>query len=218
MNAKRAASHGRSTNKAGPDEIEAVVLDKAAILLQRLRSQGRLAHDRPLVRLDYRDQAREAPFRYDSARGILHRRECAAIPADSQSVLYAVWQIEDGDRKHVCKKCNPTPRQNGNQTLTTTDMVFGFLSVIDQFGTILFERGKEFRQTARGKDLERSLGGILEEINEANEQGFSFITSSLDAVVRAINEYNAQEERKNGGGGAAKNNGRSSSKKTNQMN
>ena len=212
MNAKKAVSHGRSTNKTRPDEIEAVILDKAAILLQRLRSQGRLAHDQPLVRIDYRDQARNAPFRYDSAQGILHRRECAAIPADSQSVLYAVWQIEDRDRKHACKKCNPTPHQNGNQTLTTTDVVFGLLSIIDQFGTILFERGKEFRQTARGKDLERSLGGILEDINDANKQGLGLITSSLDTIVRVINEYNAQEERKNGGGGAAKNKVRSNSK------
>jgi hypothetical protein len=212
VNVKKAVSHGRFTSKTKTDGLETAVLDKAAILLQRLRNQGRLAHDQPLVRLDYRSQVHDAPFRFDSARGVLHRKDCSAIPADSRSALYGVWRIEADDRGHACKKCKPTPDHNRQQQLTTTDMVFGLLSIVDQFGTILFERGKEFRQSSRGKELERSLSGVLEEFDKANRQGLDFIAASLDTVVRTINEFNDNGGRRNTTNTVRGKNGRSGSK------
>jgi hypothetical protein len=208
-NVKKAASHGRSTNKTRTDEVEAAVLDRAAIMLQRLRSQGRLADDQPLIRLDYRHQAQGAPFRFDSTRGILHRRDCGAIPADARSAIYAVWQVTDDDRSHTCRKCRPAPAADGRQRLTTTDLVFGLLSIVDQFGTILFERGKEFRQSSRGRELEQSLSGMFEDLDKANRQGLDFISATLDEIVRSINEYNDHDGQRNGKSKVGRKNGRS---------
>ena len=80
-------------------------------------------------------------------------------------------------------------------------MLFGFLSIVDQFGTVLTERGREFRESPRGKGIEHSLSGLLKELESANRQGLDVIGTTVDAMVRMINQYNEKYKEENGAAG-----------------
>jgi hypothetical protein len=170
-------------------------VDYGALLLQRLRSEGRI-DDQRLLRVDCRPEAKEAPFLFDAARGILHRNGCAAIAKSSHTALYAVWRVTEEDLELACKRCRPMPdnRKNISQ-IDLTDIVFGVMSVIDQFGAVLGQRGREFRGTDRGKAMERSFGSLLTSLDRNQKQGYSLALKTLETAINSISAYNEKLRR-----------------------
>lgn len=79
--------------------------DTVALRVQKLRSAGLLRETATLLNLDYTSQAAQAPYLFDIARGLLHRKHCAAMPNGSRSTFYAVWELRKGDEKLACPTC-----------------------------------------------------------------------------------------------------------------
>jgi len=104
------------------------LVDTIGLRIQELHVSGKLGGDQPLLRIDNSEQARQAPFQFDAARGQLHRTGCRAIPPTSRSALYGVWEIGTDGAAVACPRCNPVgkpaaapepeakPQQNGKQT------------------------------------------------------------------------------------------------------
>jgi hypothetical protein len=175
-----------------------LLVDRAALALQRL-PHGKAAPDElPLVGIDNADANAQAPFRYDSASGTLHRSTCRAIGKEARSSLYAVWRMEPEESVKTCGKCKPMPEHSKTQEFATSDILFGLVSIVDQFGTVLFERGREYRKSIRGKELEKSLSGILKELDRGQKKGLSMVASSLDSMIRAVSGYESQLTKGNG--------------------
>jgi hypothetical protein len=83
------------------------LVDTIGLRIQELHASGKLAGDQPLLRIDNSEQARQAPFQFDAARGQLHRTGCRAIPPTSRSALYGVWEIGTDGAAIACPRCNP---------------------------------------------------------------------------------------------------------------
>jgi len=79
------------------------VVDAVGLGIQDLHASGQLAGDQPLLRIDNRERARNAPFQFDAAKGRLHRTGCRAIPGDSESALYGLWEIKPEDFEMVLR-------------------------------------------------------------------------------------------------------------------
>jgi hypothetical protein len=128
--------------------------DTLALRVQELRSKGLLKETETLLNLDYTSQAAQAPFVFDMAGGILHRNHCNAVPHGSRSTLYAVWELREGDETPACPICSPrSGEQPQVQTESALDLFFGILSFVDQFSSILRERGKQYRHSHRESPL-----------------------------------------------------------------
>src|SRR5262245_2948162 len=84
------------------------LVDTVGLRIQELHASGKLVGNQPLLRIDNSEQARQAPFQFDAARGQLHRTGCRAIPASSRSALYGVWEIGTDGTGVACPRCNPT--------------------------------------------------------------------------------------------------------------
>ena len=70
------------------------------------------------------------------------------------------------------------------------DILLGLLSLVDQFGSILSQRGQDFRRTERGRQVEHSLSGLLEELSRTQQEGVSLLTSAVDRLLSTVNRYN----------------------------
>lgn len=176
-----------------------------ALALQGLRRQTRTGGEAPLVRLENRKEAADAPFQFDPANAVLHRTGCTAIPKTSHSALYAVWKINKEDLKYACPRCRPMNAQNKTEaSFNPADVLFGLLSVLDQFGTILHERGRDYRRTNRGKQMEEALGGLIGNLDEQQKKGMTALNSGLDALLKTVGRAsdalggNRPPEKKNG--------------------
>lgn len=183
------------------NDVETAIVDRAALALQRLPHGKGAADELPLVGIDNAETNSNAPFLFDSANGTLHRRSCPHIAKEARSSLYAVWRMEPGDGITTCGKCKPMPEHSKNQDFTTSDILFGLVSILDQFGTVLFERGREYRKSIRGRDLEKSFSGILKELDKGQKHGLSIIASSLDSMLKAVSEYDGQLRKDSGRAG-----------------
>lgn len=176
--------------------------DAIALRLQSLRVEGEAGGERPLLRLDYREQAAVAPFQFDIACSKLHRTECPDIPPGSRTALYGVWEVNDDDLKLACGICRPQPvKDDEMKKNSSTDMMYGFLSILDQFGSVLVERGKEYRNSEHGKEVAKTVEGILSGLDNAQKEAISSTIASLDGLLRAIQSYNAGFTSSNGNGG-----------------
>jgi hypothetical protein len=124
--------------------------DSLALRVQQLRAEGLFDPDDILLNLDYSSQASRAPFVFDMARGVLHRNHCRAIPADSQSALYALDRISADDAPLACPVCRPSPLEAAvTDAESMLDVILGLLSFLDQFDSVLRERGREYRTANR---------------------------------------------------------------------
>jgi len=196
-----------------------VIGDAIALKLQSLRIDGKADDEQPLLRLDYRKQAAGAPFQFDIANSKLHRTECSEIPSGSRTALYGVWEVNDEDLKLACERCRPQPVKDdemggGN----STDIMYGFLSILDQFGSVLMERGKEYRNSEHGKEVAKTVEGIFSGLDNAQKEALNSTLTSLDGLIKVIRKYNAglpgETGRPNGNGnGASKGNGGLNGKK-----
>ncbi|MGZ6013213.1 MAG: hypothetical protein ACXWK0_15325, partial [Caulobacteraceae bacterium] len=91
----------------------ATLIDAIGLQIQDLHAAGRLNDEQPLLRIDNREQARQAPFQFDAAGGLLHRADCKAIPAGSRSALYGVWEVGTEDPRLACPRCEPLGKTGG---------------------------------------------------------------------------------------------------------
>ena len=203
------------------------LVDTIGLRIQELHASGKLAGDQPLLRIDNSEQARQAPFQFDAARGQLHRTGCRAIPPSSRSALYGVWEIGTEGKSVACPRCNPTdkpaaaaeaearPQKNGKQTEQAkqdeatqpearqdeakangsrpqddqaVDMLYGVLSIVSQFGSVLRERGQEYRKSGAGAALGGRIEKIYAEVNESERSVLDVLTTSLGTLAAALRE------------------------------
>lgn len=187
--------------------------DAIAVKLQALRTEGKIDNEQPLLKLDYRDEGAKAPFQYDVATATVHRTGCSAIPDASQYAIYAMWELSEKESGLACRKCRPELRKNSDMKKDiTSDIMYGFLSILDQFGSVLAERGKEYRNSIGGKQVSKSIDNILSELDNQQREGIKFALSSVDSLLKLVHGYNSALQ----GNGA--NNGRKVSRKRNNGN
>ena len=186
--------------------------DVLALKLQELRARQR--EPRPLLRIDNRDEAAEAPFQFDTVNGRLHRRGCRAIPKGSRTALYGLWSVPAHARANVCTTCRPRvepepePEEAPVARDGVTDYVFGFLSVLDQFGSVIRERGREFRDSEEGRNLKAGLDDFYRGLEERERTTLQVVLSSLDSLLTTITELDHNldpDHRQNGRNGASRN-------------
>jgi hypothetical protein len=67
-----------------------------------------------------------------------------------------------------------------------TDLLFGVLSVVNQFGSVLRERGQEYRNSQVGKLLNNQIGNMYRGINERERTILNVVLSSLDELANTI--------------------------------
>lgn len=161
--------------------------DTIALEIQSLRQKGKIDPDQGLLRIDYRKESAQAPFYFDMVHGKLHCRGCAAIPRDSQSALYAVWDPGSNSAELACKKCCPVPTKGKNMAKdTASDIMFGFLSILDQFGSVLIERGREYSDSDRGREVKQNISNLFSELDQAQQEALNLTLSSLDGLLNII--------------------------------
>jgi hypothetical protein len=181
----------------------ATLVDAIGLQIQDLHAAGRLNDEQPLLRIDNREQARQAPFQFDAAGGRLHRTGCKAIPAGSRSALYGVWEVGAEDPALACPICKPLGKIDGAagpkasepghrpQDDQAVDVLFGLLSVVSQFGGVLRERGQEYRNSRAGAALGERVSKIYAGVNERERQVLDVLTASLDMIAVALRDMEA---------------------------
>jgi hypothetical protein len=176
------------------------LVDRIALELQRLRSANRI-DDHPLLRVDNRKESAEAPYQFDIVKSVLHRTHCTAIPKRSRTALYALWDVQPDDLKYACDRCRPVISETPRNGADATDLLYGFLAIIDQFGAILSERGKEFRASERGRQMEQTVSRVIDELDQQQQQSTQILATSIDGLIRVLQDI--------GGNGNAPANGAS---------
>jgi hypothetical protein len=188
--------------------------DSIALSIQELRR--RQSRPRPLLRIDNRNEAAGAPFQFDTACALLHRRDCKAIPKGSRTALYGLWQIPAQAKQYACPVCKPSIDDDADETVpprdAVTDYVYGFLSVLDQFGSVIRERGREFRESEEGRQLKAGLDGFYRTLEDRERATLQVVLSSLDGLLTTIADIDESLDgtmRRNGSsnGGTRRNGG-----------
>lgn len=161
--------------------------DQLAIEIQALQREGRIDSEPGLLKIDYRDQAAEAPFCFDMVNGTLHRVGCPQIPEAASSALYAVWSIGSESQAVACPSCRPAPAEGkGMSDDKGSDIVYGLVSILDQFGSVLKERGREYRSSMRGRQLSRELDQLISTLDQTQHEALKLTLSSLDGLINVI--------------------------------
>lgn len=163
--------------------------DVFAIALQELRSQGKVSDARPLLRIDAQAEAAQAPYQFDPVYGKLHRRGCPVISEDSRSALFARWSMVSDEQFLACSHCRPHPLPQGKDAQDVTlDIFFGVISILDQFGTVLRERGKEYRTSKDGQELERKLEAFYHNLDRQQQTTLEMMLHSMDQMVKFLRD------------------------------
>lgn len=163
--------------------------DVFAIALQELRSQGKISDARPLLRIDGQAEADMAPYQFDPVYGKLHRLGCSNIAVDSRSALFARWSMALDEQFLACPHCRPHPYPRGQEAQDITlDILFGVISILDQFGTVLRERGKEYRTSSDGQELERKLEDLYQNLDRQQKDTIGAMLHSMDQMVKFLRE------------------------------
>ena len=184
--------------------MEAV--DRVAIGLQELFGRGAIDRDRPLLRIDYRGEAAGAPFCFSMVDGSLHRTGCRAIPKSSLPALYGVWEPGEGSQALACPRCRPAFHQAAEMKRDSSfDLLYGLLSVVDQFGSVLTERGREFRNSARGRQVSKELSALVDGLEDSQRQALTTALRSLDGIVQAVRQINKTLEQSARNGNSRRN-------------
>jgi hypothetical protein len=159
-------------------------MDEAAIALQGLRTKAR-AGAGFLLRVDDTAEAALRPFQFDAAAGLLHRRGCRAIPHGA--ALYGLAHVTRDDLAHACKRCQPVPDEHPPTDKTErTDLLFGLVSVIDQFAGVIKERGKEFRKTSEGQRLSAQIGTAYRSLDQGQQGLLDLFVATLDQLIERV--------------------------------
>ena len=176
-------------NREG-QHARAVAGDELALRIQQLRRKRQAGGEEPsLLRIDNRDEAAKAPFQFDCVRGRLHLRGCRAIPAGNASALYGVWEVGPEELKLACPHCKPGPAPAQEpDPAGGNDLLYGLLSILDQFGGVLRERGKEFRQNGRGKHLKLDLEGLYQAFGRQEQATLGIVIEALEGMLRRVRD------------------------------
>jgi hypothetical protein len=178
--------------------------DRIALALQALARQPGVDVRRPLLRIDYRREAAAAPFRFDMTGGKLHRRGCSAISRTAHTALYSIWEARPELPAVACEQCRPAPQEAVDMSQDQSfDIIYGLLSVVDQFGSVLRDRGREFRKSARGRRVAKDLDQVVAALDDTQQQVLQLTIASLDSLVKAIQRGSQsleQEQQRNGRG------------------
>jgi hypothetical protein len=176
------------------------VADIVGLRIQELHTNGSLRGTQPLLRIDNREQAKRAPFQLDLATGRLHRIGCRSIPKGSRSALYGIWRIGKNDKPLACPRCKPMPKADDKteDPQYPTDLLYGVLSVVNQFGGVLRERGQEYRTSRVGKLLGEQIENMYRGINERERNILDVVLTSLDALASTIRNLDADLHGPNG--------------------
>jgi hypothetical protein len=70
------------------------------------------------------------------------------------------------------------------------DLLLGILSLADQFGSVLTQRGRDFRRTERGRQVEQSLTRLWSGLSQTQQDSLKLATAGLDRLLAAVNRYN----------------------------
>jgi hypothetical protein len=180
------------------------IADIVGLGIQELRSSGALKGAQPLLRIDNRERARRAPFQLDAANGKLHRRGCRSIPRSSRTALYGVWSIGESDPPTTCSRCNPMPGPGDKKDDPEypSDFIYGVLSVVNQFSSVLRERGQEYRNSQVGKLLGTQIDAMYRGINERERIILNVVLNSLKELANTLRDL---DEDLTGTNGAAPN-------------
>jgi hypothetical protein len=166
-------------------EASATLGDVLALKLQELRLGQE--EPRPLLRIDNRAEAANAPFQFDTVKAQLHRTGCRAIPRSSHTALYGLWQIPPQTRGHACPVCRPEAGDENDMAREgPTDYLYGLLSVLDQFGGVIRERGREFRESEEGRQLKAGLDGVYSGLEEREQATLQVVLNSLDGLLATL--------------------------------
>lgn len=161
--------------------------DLVALELQKLRASGLVDPDQALLRIDYRREAKNAPFQFDMVNGTLHRKGCLSIPVSSSNAMYAVWDPGMDMEIVACARCRPSAAEvQGMSQYEPLDLLYGLISIVDQFGSVLKERGKEYRASAKGQKLAGNLNGVLSALDQTQRDALRTALDSLDGLVKVI--------------------------------
>jgi hypothetical protein len=186
--------------------------DIVGLGIQELRSRGAIKGLQPLLRIDNRDRARSAPFQLDAATGKLHRRGCRSIPRSSRTALYGVWRIVENDKTIGCSRCDPMPspgdKKDGPEQ--ASDLFYGVLSVVNQFGSVLRERGQEYRSSPVGQVLGAQIDAMYRGVNERERIILDVVLKSIEDLANTLRDLDENITGMNGGaanGNGAKPNG-----------
>ena len=68
------------------------------------------------------------------------------------------------------------------------DMLYGVLSIVSQFGSVLRERGQEYRKSGAGAALGGRIEKIYAEVNESERTVLDVLTTSLGTLAAALRE------------------------------
>jgi hypothetical protein len=210
--------------------------DAIALKIQELYRDNKLDVAQALLKIDNRDEAARAPFQFDAAGGRLHRRGCKAIPAGARSALYGLWQAPEIARSLACPRCNPmgtkpkpapararagngASKSNGARQHTepraqrgvgldgdVADILYGALSIIVQFRSVLRERGREYRKGILGQQVGAELEGIYASLAGPEKGIVDMALTSLDQLTRKLRTLESSLDagpRPNGHNGAA---------------
>ncbi len=171
--------------------------DVCALEIQELHAAGKLPGDQPLLRIDYRTEMAQAPFQFDMVNSRLHRSDCTHIPRNSKSAIYAVWRIGDEDNNVACERCRPVLERGDlvSKEDNALDIMYGVLSIVDQFVSVLRERGKEYRTSKHGRALIRTLESVLSEWDHKQQEVLNVTVSVLDSVLKIVHDYDASVQR-----------------------
>src|SRR5690606_31830234 len=118
-----------------------------------------------------------------------HRRGCSNIADDSRSALFARWSMGLHEQFLACSHCRPHPNPRGQEAQDVTlDILFGVISILDQFGTVLRERGKEYRTSSDGQELERKLEDLYQNLDRQQKDTIEVMLHSMDQMVKFLRE------------------------------
>ena len=81
-----------------------------------------------------------------------------------------------------------------------TDLLYGVLSVLNQFGGVLRERGQEYRNSPVGKILGEQIGAMYRGVNEREKNVLNVILTSIDGLASTLRNLDTDLNATNGAG------------------
>jgi hypothetical protein len=194
--------------------------DVIALKIQELYRDKKIDDTQALLKIDNRDQTEQAPFQFDMAGGMLHRRGCKAIPKAARSALYGLWQVPEVRRGFGCPRCNPLGMKPKRAQATTpvkgraqagngrgqdaqpqpqqgllegeaADILYGAMSIVMQFRSVLRERGREYRNGLLGQQVGAELEGIYAQLTEPSKGVVDVALSALDDLTRKVRDLDS---------------------------
>ena len=68
------------------------------------------------------------------------------------------------------------------------DMLFGLISLIDQFGSVLRERGQEYRRSEDGRQLGQRFESVFRGLDRREQDFLSTLLNSMDGLIKSVRD------------------------------